>query len=252
MGDTKGGPFDIPGDLAREWLRLPANPNGRNNSDVLKPWFNGMDITRRPAGKWIVDFGMATTDKDAALYQEPFRLMRERVRPKWEQQSASGRRDQWFLHHRPRPNMWRALDGLSRYIATPRVAKHRLFVWLDARICPDSAVIAIARQDDTSFRHPAQPLSRSLVAPSRHQLGRPPTLHPDHNLRDFPIPGWPLAGHSRRRLRGRPALRRHRRSRLQASGAARPLAQPARMGGMGRRTGTRLPATPGRPRRSGG
>ena len=28
MGDTKGGPFDIPGDLAREWLSLPANPKG--------------------------------------------------------------------------------------------------------------------------------------------------------------------------------------------------------------------------------
>ena len=24
---------------------------------VLKPWVNGMDLTRRPAGKWIVDFG---------------------------------------------------------------------------------------------------------------------------------------------------------------------------------------------------
>ena len=56
MGDTKGGPFDIPGDLAREWLRLPANPNGQPNADVLKPWVNGMDLTRRPAGKWIVDF----------------------------------------------------------------------------------------------------------------------------------------------------------------------------------------------------
>ena len=28
MGDTKSGPFDIPGELAREWLRLPANPKG--------------------------------------------------------------------------------------------------------------------------------------------------------------------------------------------------------------------------------
>ena len=26
MGDTKGGPFDVAGDQAREWLRLPANP----------------------------------------------------------------------------------------------------------------------------------------------------------------------------------------------------------------------------------
>ena len=36
MGDTKGGPFDVPGDLAREWLRLPANPNGRTNADALE------------------------------------------------------------------------------------------------------------------------------------------------------------------------------------------------------------------------
>ena len=47
--------------------------------------------------------------------------------------------------------MWAALDGLLRYIATPRVAKHRLFAWLDARVCPDSATIAIARDDDTTF-----------------------------------------------------------------------------------------------------
>ena len=47
--------------------------------------------------------------------------------------------------------MWAALDGLSRYIVTPRVAKYRLFVWLDARICPDSQLIVIARDDDTTF-----------------------------------------------------------------------------------------------------
>ena len=47
--------------------------------------------------------------------------------------------------------MWAALGDLSRYIATVRHAKHRLFIWCDARICPDSALIAIARDDDTAF-----------------------------------------------------------------------------------------------------
>ena len=32
-----------------------------------------------------------------------------------------------------------------------RHAKHRLFSWFDARICPDSALIVIARDDDTTF-----------------------------------------------------------------------------------------------------
>ena len=38
MGDTKGGPFDVAGDQAHEWLRLPTNRNGiprRSFPDVL-------------------------------------------------------------------------------------------------------------------------------------------------------------------------------------------------------------------------
>ena len=72
MGDTKNGSFDVPGDLAREWLYLPANPNGRPNSDVLKPWVNGRDLIQRSAGKWIVDFGWSISEEEAALYEIPF------------------------------------------------------------------------------------------------------------------------------------------------------------------------------------
>src|SRR5262249_8737555 len=57
MGDTKGGEFDVAGDLARGWLRLPVNPNGKHNSAVLRPWRNGMDLTRRPRDMWLIDFG---------------------------------------------------------------------------------------------------------------------------------------------------------------------------------------------------
>jgi hypothetical protein len=49
QGPTKGGAFDIAGGLARDWLTLP-NPHGRPNSNVLKPWINGLDVTRRPLG----------------------------------------------------------------------------------------------------------------------------------------------------------------------------------------------------------
>ena len=151
MGDTKGGPFDIAGDLAREWLRLPANPNGRTNADVLKPWVNGMDLTRRPAGKWIVDFGWTMPVGEAALYEEPFRWTTEHVYPMRQKTRRKARREYWWRHAEPAPHMWAALDGLSRYIVTPRVAKYRLFVWIDARFCPDSATIAIARDDDATL-----------------------------------------------------------------------------------------------------
>ncbi len=150
-GNTKNGPFDVSGDLARKWLHLPANPNGRPNADVLKPWINGMDVTRRPLGKWIVDFGWRMSETEAALYEEPFRHVKEHVHPMRQQNRREAYRWYWWRHGEARPGMWRALEGCSRYIATSMVAKHRLFTWFDSRICPDQQVIVIARDDDTTF-----------------------------------------------------------------------------------------------------
>ena len=151
LGVYKNGPFDIPGDLARTWLRLPANPNGRPNTDVLKPRFNGMDLTRRPAGNWIVDFGEEMGEADAALYEAPFAHIVEHVKPVRLNRRRARHRRYWWRHGETRPGMWRALNGLPRFIATPTVSKHRLFVWLDAGVCPDHQLIVIARGDDTTF-----------------------------------------------------------------------------------------------------
>ena len=151
IGDQKSGAFDVSGDIAREWLCLPANPNGRPNADVLRPWVNGMDLTHRPAGKWIVDFGWSMTQADAALYEAPFAHAKQHVKPKRQKSREQASWEVWFRHARPRPKMWKALDGLARYIVTPRVSKYRLFLWCDVRVCPDSAVVAIARDDDTTF-----------------------------------------------------------------------------------------------------
>ena len=150
QGDIKRGPFDIPGDMAREWLRLPANPNGRPNADVLKPWVNGMDLTRRSSGKWIIDFGDTMSEAQAALYEAPFGYIDGHVKPVRQENREKASREFWFRHWNPRPGMWRALDVLSRYIATPRVAKHRLFIWCETSICPDCQLIVIARDDDTT------------------------------------------------------------------------------------------------------
>jgi type II restriction/modification system DNA methylase subunit YeeA len=149
MGDTKGGPFDIPGDLARQWLKLPPNPNGRPNSDVVRPWVNGLDVTRRPRDMWIIDFGLSMSEADAALYEAPFEYAGQHIRPKRQESRSTTR--VWWLHERPRGDMREALGGLWRFICTPTVAKHRLFVWSDGTALPDHQLIVFARNDDYFF-----------------------------------------------------------------------------------------------------
>ena len=193
MGHAKGGPFDIPGDLAREWLRQPANPNGRTNADVLKPWMNGMDLTKRSAGKWIVDFGWSMSDREAALYEAPFRWTQEHVYPMRQRNPREPRRRLWYRHMDPPQRMWRRIDGLSRYAATARVAKYRLFVWCDVRICPDQQLIVIARDDDTTFGILHSRFHEVWSLRLGTSLEGPATLHADHDLRDVPVPARPDA-----------------------------------------------------------
>jgi hypothetical protein len=44
--------------------------------------------------------------------------------------------------------MRRALEGAARYIVTPGVSKHRVFVWQDQRVLCNNLICVIARDDD--------------------------------------------------------------------------------------------------------
>lgn len=56
FGVCLAGPFKVDTVTALAWLKDSGNPNGRPNSDVVRPIYNGSDITRRWAGNWVVDF----------------------------------------------------------------------------------------------------------------------------------------------------------------------------------------------------
>ncbi|MGH9598708.1 MAG: class I SAM-dependent DNA methyltransferase, partial [Terracidiphilus sp.] len=190
MGTTKVGAFDLDPETARRMLAAPLNPNGRPNSDVVRPWVNALDITRRPRGMYIVDFGVDMPEEEAALYEMPFEYLREHVREKRQENNREGYRVKWWIHGEPRPDFRSALAKYRRYIATPGVSKHRLFAWLSADILPDHAVFAIARSDDYFFGvlH-----SRPHEVWGLHmgtQLEDRPRYTPTSTFETFPFP-WP-------------------------------------------------------------
>lgn len=150
IGTQKNGPFDVPGDIARSWLTLP-NPNGRSNAEVVRPWCNALDITRRPQDRWVIDFGTKMSQDDAALYERPFAQVLEQVKPTRLDVRREWHRTHWWLYGDPRPALRRNLAPLQRFIVTPMVAKHRVFAWLPVVQIPENLCVAIARSDDTTF-----------------------------------------------------------------------------------------------------
>jgi hypothetical protein len=86
--------------------------------------------------------------------------------------------------------MRNAMNGLSRYIGTARVAKHRLFVWLDTVVLPDSKVIAFAFDDALHFGvlHSRLHEVWTLALCGWHGKGNDATYNPTTCFETFPFP----------------------------------------------------------------
>jgi len=149
QGPVRVGQFDI-GLVETEKLLSEPNPHGKPNSDVIFPLRNGQDITSRPRESFVVDFFKRSAE-DASLYQKPFAHVTEFVKPLRDKGKREGRRLRWWQHGETGDAMRISLAGLPRYIATARVSKHRLFVWLDTVVLPDCQLIVFARSDDYFF-----------------------------------------------------------------------------------------------------
>ncbi|MBX3505646.1 MAG: class I SAM-dependent DNA methyltransferase [Parvibaculum sp.] len=163
LGIQKSGPHDVEGVIARQWMSLPMNPNNRPNSEILKPYWNGDDVTGRPRDVWIIDFPAGLSRMEASLYEAPFHYLESspydpddptdtrtlvEARAQARDKHAQTR---WWEPYWPRPDMRGHVARLSRYIVTTETSEHRLFVWLSYPELADKNLIVIARDDDTTF-----------------------------------------------------------------------------------------------------
>jgi type II restriction/modification system DNA methylase subunit YeeA len=188
-GPPKIGPFDIPGDVARAWLKRPLNPNGLSNSTVLRPLWIANDIVRRPSDRWIVDFA-DMSESDAELFEAPFTYTSENVRPVRQANRRAGRRENWWLHGETIPALRRAMSEYERIIVTPMVSKHRIFVWMPVSILPDQRLMAICRDDDVTFGvlHSKLHHAWTLATCSWHGVGNDPVYNAGNVFETFPFP----------------------------------------------------------------
>ena len=150
LGVMKAGGFDIAEQEASQMLTEP-NPNGRPNSDVLRPRLTARDLLNATGGDWIIDFGTNATEHLASGYALPFNHIVECVRPERLQNRRKRMASEWWLHGEARPGLRKATEGLPRYILTPEISKHRVFVWTQSANLADHKTRAFGCADDSFF-----------------------------------------------------------------------------------------------------
>ncbi len=187
QGIGKVGDFDVSEDIALQMMSQ-FNPHGKPNTDVIKRWINGIDIARRSRNVWIIDFGVDMPIEEAALYEAPFEYVKDKVMQERVKNKMKWRAENWWLHGFPATTMREALAPLQRYIGTPKVAKHRPFVWLAGDMLPSNLVIAIASDDDYMFGVLQSRIHTDWALAVGSQLEDRPTYTPTTCFETFPFP----------------------------------------------------------------
>ncbi len=155
QGVKMNGPFNITSAEARELLSMPTNPNGLKNSEVVRRFAENDDVTMRDSDNWILDFTHFRDEKDAALFEGPFKIVQRvkeaRAKRQKGQATETSRLDRYWLMQRSRTELRRAIAGLDRVIAVPETSEHRLFRFLDGQSVFSGSLFVIARDDYVTF-----------------------------------------------------------------------------------------------------
>jgi hypothetical protein len=122
---------------------LAADPK---HAALVKAYRNGKDLTTRPRGVYLIDFGLCE-EEEARRYPVLYDRIRDRVRPARLANPRAAYARYWWRFAEPRRELRDALRGLQRYLATPEVSKHRFFTFLEGDVAPDGSLVAIATSD---------------------------------------------------------------------------------------------------------
>lgn len=121
----------------------------------------------------------------------PFEYLKEHVYPIRSKNRRASYAEKWWQYAEARPGMRKALEGLQRYIATPAVAKHRIFVWLEPIVLCNQRSLVFTRSDDyflgilQSKPHEIWSLRQGSTLEDR------PSYTPTTTFETFPFPWAP-------------------------------------------------------------
>ncbi len=156
----------------------------------IRPYLNERDLTGRSRNVMVIDLYGLTSDEVLRKFPEVYQWVSDRVKPERDENRRATYSQNWWIFGEPRSAFRPALKGLPRYISTVETAKHRVFVFLDAKILPDNMLINFAFSDAfflgvlSSRVH----VCWALAAGGRLGFGNDPRYNKTRCFDTFPFP----------------------------------------------------------------
>ena len=105
------------------------------SSEVLFPYIRGEDINNEPSqqsANVAINFGTLQLDIIEHRFSKCLEIIRRDVKPERDGVKDKSSRENWWRYARPRPELTRAISGLSEVVVQPFTAKYLNFSYVSA------------------------------------------------------------------------------------------------------------------------
>lgn len=173
---------------AGEGFKLQGVNSAITEQSAFRPYMIGDDLTDRLGHEYIIDFFGLSEIEAADKFPQEFSRLLDEVKPERDQNPRDSYKEKWWIFAEPRPNLRRAIAGLTRYVATPYTAVHRPFIFLDTKVIPDAMIYVIASDDALTLAVLSSSIHKVWCKYAGGTLQDRPRYNSDRTFLPFPFP----------------------------------------------------------------
>jgi len=124
------------------------------NQEVIFPYIGGKEVNTSPKQdhhRYIINFFDRSLEECMRSWPELIEIVEQRVKPDRDRQKWKAMRERWWQYSRPRPGLFRAIEGLERVIVCCQTSKFRTFTFLQAKYVFDQKLVVFPTESTASF-----------------------------------------------------------------------------------------------------
>ncbi len=114
---------------------------------LVRRYLNGREFIEFAPPRFILDFTGFSEAELRSQYPQAYQRLLDTVKPIRDNVKRESRKQRWWVYSEANVTMRPMFNGIARYIATCRTAKHRVFGFLGSDILPDAKLIAVGLDD---------------------------------------------------------------------------------------------------------
>ena len=104
-----------------------AKDYSKQGSNIIRAYIGGRDLLQTRRERYVINFSGLSESQAKQINPIAFQHVIDHVKPERDQNSRKNIREIWWRFGWERPLLRKALEGVSRYIATTETSKHRVF-----------------------------------------------------------------------------------------------------------------------------